>query len=235
MKYFKNILKWARWTMTILFVSSILAVVFYRFFPVYATPLMFIRCYEQLKAGESPTWHHQWVPLDEMSIYMPVAVIASEDQHFMEHHGFDYKAIKKAVKINAANGQKIVRGGSTISQQTAKNLFLWPSRSWLRKGLEAYFTFLIETMWSKHRIMEAYLNSIEMGDGIYGVEAVAEQHFNTDAAHLSRANCAIIAATLPNPRRFSSAYPSAYILKRQRQIELQMKHIPVFPKEGNDK
>ena len=121
-----------------------------------------------------------------------------------------------------------MRGGSTISQQTAKNVFLWPGRSWLRKGLEAYFTFLIELMWSKQRIMEVYLNSIEMGNGIYGVDAVAKYHFNTDARHLSRSECALIAATLPNPRRFNSAAPSSYMLKRQRQIGVQMKHVPIF-------
>ncbi len=207
--------------------SSILAVVAYRFLPVYVTPLMFIRCYQQVKSGEHLSWHHHWVSFDDMSIYMPVAVIASEDQRFLEHHGFDYKAIQQAAESNLKGGKRL-RGGSTISQQTAKNVFLWPGRSWLRKGLEAYFTFLIEMTWSKKRIMEVYLNSIEMGNGIYGVDAVAREHFNTSAKDLSRSQCALIAATLPNPRRYSSAYPSSYMLKRQRQIQAQMKHVPVM-------
>ena len=207
--------------------SSILAVVAYRFLPVYVTPLMFIRCYQQVKSGEHLSWHHHWVSFDDMSIYMPVAVIASEDQRFLEHHGFDYKAIQQAAESNLTGGKRL-RGGSTISQQTAKNVFLWPGRSWLRKGLEAYFTFLIEMTWSKKRIMEVYLNSIEMGNGIYGVDAVAREQFNTSAKDLSRSQCALIAATLPNPRRYSSAYPSSYMLKRQRQIQVQMKHVPVM-------
>lgn len=207
--------------------SSILAVVAYRFLPVYVTPLMFIRCFQQVKSGEHLSWHHHWVSFDDMSIYMPVAVIASEDQRFLEHHGFDYKAIQQAAESNLKGGKRL-RGGSTISQQTAKNVFLWPGRSWLRKGLEAYFTFLIEMTWSKKRIMEVYLNSIEMGNGIYGVDAVAREHFNTSAKDLSRSQCALIAATLPNPRRYSSAYPSSYMLKRQRQIQVQMKHVSVM-------
>ena len=228
----KRFLKIIRWAVTIFFVSTILAVVAYRFIPVYATPLMFIRCIEQVVDGKSITWHHHWVPLEKMSPSMPVAVMASEDQRFLTHHGFDFDAIQKAAESNK-DGKKI-RGGSTISQQTAKNVFLWPGRSWLRKGFETYFTFLIELLWSKQRIMEVYLNSIEMGDGIYGVDAVAEYHFNTDAAGLSRADCALIAATLPNPRKFSSKEPSAYMRKRQRQIELQMKYMPLFPREGED-
>lgn len=228
----KRALKILRWTVTIFFVSTILAVVAYRFIPVYATPLMFIRCIEQVADGKSITWHHHWVSLEKMSPSMPVAVMASEDQRFLTHHGFDFDAIQKAAESNK-DGKKI-RGGSTISQQTAKNVFLWPGRSWIRKGFETYFTFLIELLWSKQRIMEVYLNSIEMGDGIYGVDAVAEYHFNTDAAGLSRADCALIAATLPNPRKFSSKKPSAYMLKRQRQIQVQMKYMPLFPREGED-
>ena len=158
--------------------------------------------------------------------------MASEDQRFLLHHGFDYDAIEKAAKHNMKGGKK--HGASTISQQTAKNVFLWPGRSWTRKGFEVYFTALIELMWSKQRIMEVYLNSIEMGDGIYGADACAEYHFNKTAADLSRADCALIAATLPNPRKFSSKYPSAYMRLRQRQIEQNMKFIPSFPKEGED-
>ncbi len=229
LKIFSRIL---RWVLVAFFGSTILAVVALRFIPVYFTPLMFIRCAEQLKDGESVKLHHKWVPLEEMSRHMPVAVMASEDQRFLLHHGFDYDAIEKAAKSNLKGGK--IRGGSTISQQTAKNVFLWPGRSWVRKGLEAYFTVLIEFMWSKQRIMEVYLNSIEMGPGIYGVQAVARDNFGKDAADLFRGECALIAATLPNPLKFSSKSPSAYMLKRKRQIERQMKFIPSFPAEGED-
>ena len=170
-----------------------------------------------------------------MSPSMPVAVIASEDANFLKHHGFDYKAIENAAKRNMKHPEKRKLGASTISQQTAKNVFLWPGRSWVRKGFEVYFTALIELLWSKQRIMEVYLNSIEMGEGIYGVEAVAHQHFNTTAKELSRSQCALIAATLPNPRKFSSKNPSSYMLKRQQKIMREMKFVPSFPQEGKDK
>lgn len=187
---------------------------------------MFIRCFQQIGEGKSIRMHHHWVPMSEISPHMPVAVMASEDQRFLLHHGFDYQAIEKAALHNLEGKKK--HGASTISQQTAKNVFLWPGRSWVRKGFEAYFTVLIEFMWSKQRIMEVYLNSIEMGDGIYGVEAVAEQHFGINAYNLTRADCALIAATLPNPRRYSSKTPSPYMRKRQRQIMHQMTFIPAF-------
>lgn len=216
----------------VFFGSTILAVVALRFIPVYFTPLMFIRCAEQIKSGEHLKLHHSWVSLDKISPHMPVAVMASEDQRFLIHHGFDYKAIESAAKHNMNSSRRL--GGSTISQQTAKNVFLWPGRSWVRKGLEAYFTVLIEFMWSKQRIMEVYLNSIEMGKGIYGVQAVAEDNFGKDAIDLFRSECALIAATLPNPLIYNSAAPSDYTLKRKRHIEQQMKFIPSFPTEGED-
>lgn len=204
-----------------------------RFIPVYFTPLMFIRCFQQVAEGQSMTLHHHWVPIDEISDHLPVAVMASEDQRFLLHHGFDYNAIEKAAERNI-NGGKRKLGASTISQQTAKNVFLWPGRSWVRKGFEVYFTALTELLWSKQRIMEVYLNSIEMGDGIYGADAVAEYHFGKKAEDLSRSDCALIAATLPNPRKFSSKNPGSYMRKRQRQILSNMRFIPSFPKEGND-
>lgn len=228
----EKLLRIVRWILVGFFVSTILAVVCLRFIPVFITPLMVIRCMEQVGGGESIKMHHHWVPMEEISRHMPVAVMASEDQRFLKHHGFDYNAIEKAAIHNMKGGRR--HGASTISQQTAKNVFLWPGRSWIRKGFEVYFTFLIEMMWSKQRIMEVYLNSIEMGDGIYGVDAVAEYHFNTTASQLSRSQCALIAATLPNPRRFNSAAPGEYMRKRQRQIEHEMRFIPSFPKEGED-
>lgn len=223
MKLIRRIQKWLQWLVIIFFSYSILTVVAYRWLPVYITPLMVIRCVQQVRHGEHLRLRHHWVPLDSMSLYMPIAVMASEDQRFLEHHGFDFNAIQQAIKENKR--RKRQRGGSTISQQTAKNVFLWPASSWLRKGLEVYFTALIELVWGKERIIEVYLNSIEMGDGIYGAEAVAQLHFGRSASELTRANCALIAATLPSPLRFSSKNPSAYMLKRQTWIMRQMRHI----------
>ena len=207
------------------FASTILSVVALRWMPVYYTPLMFIRLYQQSKADKPWTLHHHWVPLEEISPSLPLAVIASEDARFMQHNGFDYKAIEHAAMRNIKHPEKRKVGASTISQQTAKNVFLWPGRSWIRKGFEVYFTVLIELMWSKERIMEVYLNSIEMGDGIYGAEAVAQWHFGTHAADLTKPQCALIAATLPNPLRFNSASPSPYMLKRQQRILHEMKFV----------
>ena len=224
-----------QWVVVAFFGSTILAVVALRFVPVYFTPLMFIRLGQQISDGKTLKMHHHWVPLEDMSPSLPVAVMASEDQRVMQHHGFDFTAIAKAAQRKRTQKDKPKLGASTISQQTAKNVFLWPGRTWVRKGLEAYFTSLIEIMWSKQRIMEVYLNSIEMGDGIYGADAVAEYHFDCEAKDLTRAQCALVAATLPNPRKFSSANPSPYMLKRQRQIMRQMRFIPAFPKEGHDK
>ena len=211
--------------------STILSVVALRFLPVFFTPLMFIRCYQQLHEGKELKLSHTWVALSQMSPSMPVAVIASEDGNFKKHHGFDFKAIESAAKRNHEHPEKQKLGASTISQQTAKNVFLWPGRTWVRKGLEVYFTALIEIFWGKERIMEVYLNSIEMGEGIYGVEAVANEHFGKHANELSEADCALIAATLPNPRRFSSKTPSDYMLKRQARIRKEMKYVPAFTKE----
>lgn len=207
------------------FASTILSVVALRFIPVWFTPLMFIRCYEQLKEGRELRMTHHWVSLDEISENMPVAVMASEDARFLSHHGFDFKAIESAAKRNIQHPEKRRLGASTISQQTAKNVFLWPGRSWIRKGFEVYFTSLIELMWSKERIMEVYLNSIETGEGIYGVEAIANENWGLHADQLSKSQCALIAVTLPNPRQFSSKHPSAYMQKRQKRILHEMKFV----------
>ena len=226
----KKILKFIRNLLIIFFGSSILSVIALRFIPVYFTPLMFIRTAQQIIHGEDIKWKHTWVSKEKISRHLPMAVIASEDNRFAEHNGFDFKEIEKAMEENKT--RKRPRGASTISQQTAKNVFLWPASSWLRKGLEVYFTTLIELCWSKERIMEVYLNSIEMGKGIYGAQAAAKYKFNTTAAKLSKGQCALIAATLPNPIRFNSAKPSAYILKRQKQILRLMNLVPKFPPEG---
>ena len=208
MNPFKLIKKILKWIVVAFFASTILSVVMYRFLPVWVTPLMVIRCYEQLKEGKDLKLSHDWVSLSEISPSLPVAVIASEDGKFIEHHGFDYKAIEHAAKRNREHPEKRKLGASTIS---------------------VYFTSLIELLWSKQRIMEVYLNSIEMGDGIYGAQAVAEEHFHKYAKDLTRSECALIAATLPNPRKFSSKSPSSYMLKRQSRILKEMKYVGEFP------
>ena len=223
----KKILKWV---VVVFFGSTILSVVALRFIPVYFTPLMFIRLGEQIAKGEEMKMRHSWVPLEDIAPSLPLAVMASEDARFLEHHGFDFNAIEKAAKRNMRNKNKRKLGASTISQQTAKNVFLWPGRTWVRKGFEVYFTALIEMMWSKERIMEVYLNSIEMGDGIYGAEAVAQRHFHCSAKDLSKSECAMIAVSLPNPRKFDSAHPSSYMRKRQSRILREMKFVK-FPSE----
>jgi monofunctional biosynthetic peptidoglycan transglycosylase len=231
LSYIKKTIKWI---VVAFFASTILSVVALRWLPVYFTPLMFIRSYQQHADGGKWTLHHHWVPLEDISPSLPLAVMASEDARFLEHNGFDFKAIEQAAMRNIKHPEKNRHGASTISQQTAKNVFLWPGRSWLRKGLESYFTVLIELMWSKQRIMEVYLNSIEMGTGIYGADAVAEHHFHTTADKLTKAQCALIAVSLPNPRRFNSANPSSYLLKRQKRILREMRFVKPLPKEGED-
>ena len=219
----KLVFRFIKKVVVLFFLSSIISVILLRYIPVYVTPLMGIRIIEQMKQKKNPRLKHHWVGYDEISDNMKRAVVASEDQLFFEHKGFDKKQIKKAIEENKK--RKRPRGASTISQQTAKNVFLWPKSSWLRKGLEAYFTVLIELFWSKDRILHVYLNSIETGDGVYGVEAIARLHFNTSAKKLSQSQAALIAATLPNPLRFSSKDPSAYMYTRQAFIQRQMQNI----------
>ena len=154
---------------------------------------------------------------------MGLAVIAAEDQNFAEHFGFDWKAIEKALEHNERSRRK--RGASTLSQQTAKNLFLWSSRSWVRKGFEVWFTLLLEAGWSKRRILEVYLNIVEFGDGIYGVEAASQHYFRKPAQRLRPAEAALLAAVLPNPRRFKVSSPSPYVLGRQAWILGQMQQL----------
>lgn len=225
----KLIYRILKWVVVAFFVTTILSVFFYRYVPVFITPLMIIRTAEQIGDGKDIKLKHNWVSLDEMPVNMVKAVIASEDAHFLEHNGFDFDAIKKAVEHNK-NKKKNKHGASTISQQTAKNVFLWPSRSWVRKGLEAYFTVLIEMMWSKQRIVEVYLNSIEMGDGIYGIGAASKRYYRCAPSELSRQQCALITATLPNPRKYRVIAPSAYVSKRQQRILREMKFVKIDDK-----
>ena len=225
----KKILKFLLWIIIAFFVLSIGTTIVYRFYPVPVSPLMLIRLGQQMADGRQLKLAHRWVPMDSIHPSLPQAVWASEDQNFFRHSGFDLDAIEKAWQEREEKGR--VRGACTISQQTAKNVFLWPESSWTRKAFEAYFTILIETFWSKHRIMEVYLNTIEMGDGIYGAEAVSLEHFGCHARDLDANRSALIAASLPNPIKRNSAHPSKYMYKRQRQILKQMKNLGKFPEE----
>lgn len=208
----------------ILFVISILLPILYRWVNPPVTTFQLVQA-----VSNGTGIHKKWVPIEKISPYMYRAAIASEDNYFLGHNGFDVIALNTVMEERKSGRRK--RGGSTISQQTAKNVFLWPGRSWLRKGFEVYFTVLIELFWTKERIMEVYLNSIEMGRGIYGAEAVARHHFGTSADQLSRAQCALIAVSLPNPLRFNSAQPSGYMLKRQQRILREMKFVKPLGKQ----
>ena len=211
------------WKSAVGFVGiSVFFVVLFRYVPVYVTPLMLIRTAEQLSDGREIQLKHNWVSIDAISKNLSLAVVCSEDQKFMDHFGFDFKAIKHSLEASL-KGTKRLRGASTISQQTAKNVFLWPDRSWIRKGFEVYFTALIELAWSKERILEVYLNSIEMGNGIYGAEAAAQFYFKKNAKILSRTQAAAIAAVLPNPRKYRANPPDSYIKSRIRWIVGQMR------------
>jgi monofunctional biosynthetic peptidoglycan transglycosylase len=215
-----------------MFLFSIFMVIVFKWVPVPMTPLMVIRSVQQYQDDKEVVLKHDWVSKDEISRNLKLAVICSEDQNFLNHNGFDMKAIEKAIEFNKAG--KRVRGASTISQQTAKNVFLWPHRSWFRKGLEAYFTFLIEVFWSKERILEVYLNSIEMGDGIYGAEAASQHWFKKPATKLSRSEAAAIAAILPNPRVYRARPATNYIQGRKNWIVRQMGYFGPLEFEAED-
>lgn len=215
-KVFKFLFKTVLW----LLVIPILGVVVFKWLPVPATPMMVIRYFEQKETKKETVWKHNWVPIEEISKNLQLAVICSEDQNFLKHNGFDMKAIEKAFDDNQKG--KRVRGGSTISQQTAKNVFLWPQRSWVRKGMETYVTFWIELIWSKERIMEVYLNSIEMGNGIYGAEAASQYWFKKPSSKLSKSEAAAIAAILPRPLKYRANPPTNYIAGRKLWIMKQM-------------
>jgi monofunctional biosynthetic peptidoglycan transglycosylase len=221
--WWRRILVWAGWGVGLFLGLNILLVLVFRFVPVPTSGLMVQRRVEAW-AGDKPyTSRHRWVPLEDISPSLGAAVIAAEDQNFTEHFGFDWQAIEKAVQHNEHSRRK--RGASTVSQQTAKNLFLWSSRSWTRKGLEAWFTLLIEAGWSKKRILEVYLNIVEFGDGVYGAEAAARTFFGKPAKRLTPSEAALLAAVLPNPRRFHAGAPSEYIRGRQAWILNQMRQL----------
>ena len=201
----------------ILILANILFIVWGKFFnpPVTITQIGGLMQYGKLKRN--------YVSYEEMGSNVKKAVIASEDQAFFSHNGFDYKAIEKAMKHNE-QGKKL-RGGSTISQQTAKNVFLWQGRSWIRKGLEAVYTFIIELVWGKDVILERYLNSIEMGRGVFGVEAASEYYFNKNAKDLTKSEAAWIAAILPNPKKYDPKNPSSYLKRKHSWIMRQMNNV----------
>ena len=202
-------------------------VLVFKFVPI---PLTLTMLGQWVKGGEL---YYNWEPIEKISPEMPIAVVAAEDQLFLEHYGFDFNAIKKAIKSNQKT--KKLRGGSTISQQTAKNVFLWQNRSWLRKGLETYFTFLIEIIWGKKRILEVYLNVCEMGPQTFGAEAASQRYFKIPAAKLNRNKAAKIAAVLPSPRKWKVVNSGAYVNKRTAHIERQIRQLggPAYLKELN--
>ena len=191
------------------------------------TPVMLLRVYEGLAAGELVGIKQHWVPYEQISPHFPRAVVAAEDARFMRHDGIDWKAMEDAMRYNRRHKGRKVRGASTVTMQTAKNVFLWHGRNYVRKGLEAWFTYLIEHLWGKRRILEVYANVVEMGDGIYGVEAAARHYFGKSAADLTSREAALIAAVLPNPRRWSPAAPTAYISRRADWIQGRMGSVTV--------
>jgi monofunctional biosynthetic peptidoglycan transglycosylase len=209
------------WAVLLCVAVSIASVVLLRWIdPPYSTFMAESQLAAWINRDSSYTFRHRWVDLTRISPNLPLAVVASEDQKFPEHWGFDVEAIEKAYQLNQHNHR--VRGASTISQQVAKNLFLWSGRSYFRKGLEAYFTVLIEGCWPKRRILEIYLNIAEFGYGTYGAEAAAQRFFHKSAAQLTRADAAVLAAVLPNPEHYSAAAPSRYVQQRREWILEQM-------------
>ncbi|WP_299254425.1 monofunctional biosynthetic peptidoglycan transglycosylase [uncultured Cytophaga sp.] len=210
-------------TVLYFFVYSIQLVLIHKFINPIVTPLMVIRLGEGIiKGNKSIAIHKEWKDIDEISPNMILSVMAAEDQNFLTHHGFQWEAIRKAMDYNSKHKGKRMKGGSTISQQTAKNVFLIPSRTWIRKGFETYFTFLIEMIWSKERIMEVYLNIIEVGNGYYGVEAASNKYFNTTSKKLTSKQAASITAILPSPLKWSPVKPSTYLQKRIGTIQNSM-------------
>ena len=221
---------WRRWTRLLILgfaALTLLSTLLLRVVPPPATPLMVIRGLQGMAAGKGFIIRKQWQPLTTISPAMVRAVTAAEDQKFLHHFGFDFDAISKAYANNRDGGRR--RGGSTITQQTAKNVFLWPGGSYLRKGVEAYFTVLLELCWSKERIMEVYLNVAEFGPGVYGVESAARIYYQTTARQLTARQAAMLAAILPSPRQWNPARPTAYLVHRQRWILQQMHNIGPLP------
>jgi monofunctional glycosyltransferase len=215
-------------------VIPIIQVTLLRFIDPPMTTMMFFKAIGHLFSGEQVFWSHDNVSRDEMSKYILMAVVSAEDQRFYQHSGFDFKAIEEAMRYNERHPNKNARGASTISQQVAKNLFLPPWRNPIRKGIEAYYTVLIEFMWPKERILDMYVNVAEFAPSVYGVEAGAEHHFKRDAKKLTAQQAALMAAVLPNPERWSASKPTAYIKRRASRIQRQMAGIPTTLEEDGD-
>ncbi|GAB2586847.1 monofunctional biosynthetic peptidoglycan transglycosylase [Dyella jejuensis] len=221
---FRRLLRYAGIVILSWIALSWLVVVVLRFVPPWTSAVMMERRVEALVHGEKDFRLKQhWVPWSRISSWAPIAMVAGEDQTFPFHHGFDFRSIQNA--IDAADDGKRLRGASTISQQTAKNLFLWNGRSFVRKGLEAYFTVLLEATWPKRRILEVYMNIAQYGDGIYGVGAASDIFFHEAPAQLNLAQAARLAAALPNPDRFRVDHPSGYVLERSHWIEQQVSQL----------
>ncbi|MBP6749650.1 MAG: monofunctional biosynthetic peptidoglycan transglycosylase [Xanthomonadaceae bacterium] len=220
-------LRWVLWAPVLAVIATVLQVAILRFVDPPLSAFMIARQFEAWGEGDRGfRVAYDWRDADEISPNLPLALVAAEDQRFPEHEGFDFEAIEKARKNNA-KGRKI-RGASTISQQLAKNLFLWRGTGWtrwMRKGLEVWYTVLIETLWPKERILEVYANVIEYGDGVYGAQAAARTYFSKDAAKLTAGESARMAAVLPNPRKYSVAKPGPYVQRRARAIERQMRYL----------
>jgi len=219
---FRKVFKWIFRLILAFIAISLLWVVSYRFFNPPTTALI------QSREREYGTEALQvWVDYDQISDNLKLAVICGEDQRFKDHSGFDFKAIEKAIQHNIKSDKK--RGASTISQQTAKNVFLWESRSWIRKGLEVWFTVLIELVWGKERILEIYLNEAEMGKGIFGIEAASRKYFQKSASKLTRAEAAMIASSLPNPKRYTVKPISTYVARKYPWVIRQMNNLEDDP------
>jgi monofunctional glycosyltransferase len=217
----RRIVRWAARLLLLAFAASAAGVLALRWIdPPYSAFMAQAQLGAWIERDSAYVFRHAWVDLSRISPNLPLAVVASEDQKFPEHWGFDVEAIEKAYALNQHSHR--VRGASTISQQVAKNLFLWSGRSWIRKGLETYFTVLIESCWPKRRILEVYLNIAEFGPGVYGAEAAAEHFFHKNASRLSRVDAAALAAVLPAPDRYSPAAPSRYMEQRRAWILNQM-------------
>lgn len=219
---------WLRWIFLwlplLLVTISVVQVACLRWLDPPTSAFMLERRFEAWRDGDANFHlHYRWRPLGEISRCLPMSAIASEDQKFFRHHGFDFDAIDKALDRNEEG--RPIRGGSTISQQVAKNMFLWSGRNWLRKGLEAWYTVLIENLWSKRRILEVYVNVAEFGDGVYGGDAAAQELFHTTADRLTPAQCARLAAVLPNPRHWSAVRPGAFVQRRAAWIQRQIVHL----------
>ena len=212
--------RWALFALKWFLILSIGSVILFRWVPIPLTPLMLIRSGEQLFSGKEVRMKKDWVSLEKISTHLQLAAVCAEDQNFMNHFGFDFGAIEKAMEHNEKSKRK--RGASTITQQTAKNVFLWPGRSWIRKGFEVYFTFLIEVFWSKERIMEVYLNVAEFGDGYYGAEAASQWAFKKPAQKISKPEAALLISVLPSPRKYSAKNPGPYLQGRKQWVMHQM-------------